>query len=152
MNRLLRRLRGVLGTGLTWGILWAAIVYTIGVVIGVVDPDSIDPGESPVIMGAITGVVGLVSGVAFSLLLSLAESRRTIRDLSLWRVAMWGVLGSAVFPLMSGRPQMLLILCSLGAASATASIALARKGELRDLEGPRLLDSEAAPKVVAKPL
>ena len=47
MKRLLRKLRGAIGVGLTWGVLWALIAFALGVIIGVVDPDSIDPGEEP---------------------------------------------------------------------------------------------------------
>jgi hypothetical protein len=65
MSTLLRKLRGVVGIGLTWGVLWAAIGATIATIIGIVDPGSFDPGESRVTLSGIVGFVGLVSGVCF---------------------------------------------------------------------------------------
>jgi len=89
MNKFLRKLRGAIGVGLTWGILWALIAFVIGLVIGVVDPDSIDPGESPPIIAGIVGLTGFVCGLAFSAILSHTENRKTIRDLSPLRAAVW---------------------------------------------------------------
>lgn len=139
MGVLLRKLRGLIGVGLTWGILWAAITALIGLVIGVVDPDSIDPGETPLIAGGIVGLQGFVAGVAFGILLSLAETRKTILDLSLIRVAIWGLLASAALPFLTDMPiGMMWFVGSLGAASASASVAIARRAELHEPE--RLAD------------
>jgi hypothetical protein len=133
LNRLLRKVRGALGIGLTWGVLWAAIAIVTGLIIGVVDPDSIDPGEGPLVAGRIIGFVGFVSGVAFSLLLSLAEQRRkSILDLSLIRVALWGAVGAAAPLLVTGMPDGMVVFTSpLGAAFASASVAIARRAERR---------------------
>jgi hypothetical protein len=146
MGELLRKLRGLMGVGLTWGILWAMVVAAIGVVIGVVDPDSIDPGESPLIAGAIVGFQGFVAGVGFGILLSFAETRKTILDLSLIRVAIWGLLASVALPFLTGMPiGMLWFVCLLGAASASASVAIARRSELLEPERRELLNSESLP-------
>jgi len=40
MGTLFRRLRGLIGVGVTWGALWAGIGTGIGVVIGIVNPDA----------------------------------------------------------------------------------------------------------------
>ncbi len=64
------------GIGLTWGILWAAAFVAIGQVIGILDPDSIDEGEDPILIGAIGAVIGLVSGVAFGVLRSGPSATR----------------------------------------------------------------------------
>jgi hypothetical protein len=45
MTPLLRKVRGLVGVGLLWGVAWAAVLGTIGLIIGVADPASIDPGE-----------------------------------------------------------------------------------------------------------
>jgi len=141
MNTLFRKLRGVMGIGLTWGILWAAIFAALVLVVGVIDPDSIDPGEGPIEVSAIGGFVGLVSGVFFGILLSFAESGKAILDLWLRRAALWGILGSAAFPLLTGREDQVFILCPIGAVIAMASVAIARKATLHDSEQPkRLLD------------
>lgn len=103
----------------------------------IVDPDSIDPGEGPLIAGAIVGFQGLVAGVAFGILLSFAEARKRILDLSLVRVAIWGLLASAALPFLTGMPAgMLWLVCLLGAASASASVAIARSPERGELERP----------------
>jgi hypothetical protein len=141
MNALLRKLRGVIGIGLTWGILWALIGATLGLIMRITVPGSIDPGENELVMGAMTGFVGVVSGVGFGILLSFAESRKTILDLSLGRVAIWGLLGSAALPLLTGmQNKLVLITCPLGAAFAMASVSIARRAELHDSEQRELLE------------
>ena len=146
MNPLLRKLRGVIGTGLAWGTAWATIMAMIGVVVGVLRPEEIDAGEGPLVVGAIMGMAGFVSGVAFGALLSFAERRETILALSLGRAVMWGILASAAFPLLTGRADAVFVLCPLGAACAAASVALARKAELRNPTPPKLLKSEPLPR------
>ena len=131
MSKILRSLRGLLGIGLTWGIVWAAVMIAVGMITEVVDPDSIDPGEEPIVLGAMVGLVGFISGLVFGGLLSIAERQKTISDLSLSRVAMWGILVSAAFPLLAGKDiRMMLFLGPLGAVSALTSVALARRWAL----------------------
>jgi hypothetical protein len=139
MGEQLRKLRGVICISLTWGILWAAIFAALAIVAGVIDPDSIDPGEGPIRVSAIGATIGLVAGVAFGILLSLAESGRPIRNIWLTRAAMWGILGSAVFPLVSGRYDQVFVMCPIGAVVAMASVATARKAALQDSRQPRRL-------------
>lgn len=142
MNLLLRKLRGVIGTGLAWGTAWAAIMAVAGVVIGVLRPEEIDPGEGPIRVGAVMGMVGFVSGAVFGTLLSFAERRKTILDLSPGRAALWGILASAAFPLLTGRADAVFVLCPLGAVCAAASVAIARRAELRNPTQPKLLKSD----------
>lgn len=139
MNPLLRKLRGVIGTGLAWGAAWAAIMAAVGVVVGVVRPEEIDAGEGPLRVGTIMGMVGFISGTAFGALLAFAERRKTLLDLSPGRAAMWGILASAAFPLLTGRADAVFVLCPLGAACAAASVAIARRAELRSPAQPKLL-------------
>ena len=151
MSELLRRLRGLAGVGLTWGALWAAMGAVIGVVVGVISPElwAVNPvGEWAVGMG----LYGLVSGLGFGTVISLRERQKEIADLTLGRVAAWGVLGSAAVPLFFGAlgmfepgtttidvAQAVLVTGLLGGASAPASVALAKRAELRAAEAPRLL-------------
>jgi len=139
MNRFLRKLRGVLGTGLTWGVLWAAIGLAVGLIVGVVDPDSIDPGEAPIIIAAFVGIGGFISGVTFGTILSIAEGRKSILDLSLSRAALWGILGAAALPLLAGKIDQLIITCPLGALFAMGSVAIARRAQLHDANESKLL-------------
>ncbi len=139
MNIQLRKLRGVISISLTWGIVWTVIFAVIATIIGIVEPDSIDPGEEPVIIGLMGGAFGLVSGLVFGILLALAESGRVIRDLSLTRAAMWGILASAVFPLLAGKYDQVLVMCPIGAVVAVGLIAIIRKAESDDSGRPNLL-------------
>jgi len=82
VNKLLRKLRGVMGIGMTWGTLRAAIFAAISIVVWVIDPEDID---------------------AFGILLSFADSTKPICDITLSRTAMWGILASAMFPFLIGR-------------------------------------------------
>lgn len=99
MNNVVSTLRRVLGIGLARAILWLAFWAIAGVIIGIVDPDSIDPGGGPMVMVAIFGPMGLFSGVAFGLLLSIGGRGGTTIDLSLLRAAGWGILGTAIVQL-----------------------------------------------------
>jgi hypothetical protein len=142
MRALLRKLRGLLGVGVTWGVLWGLVGAAIGVVATIIDPASVDSGEGPLVVGAIIGFQGLVAGVGFGVLLAFAETRKTILALSGTRAAMWGVLASAALPLVTGMPVgMLWLVCPLGAASAAAAVAMARRAELGDPKPPELLET-----------
>lgn len=103
MTGFLQRLRGALGIGVTWGVLWAGIGFALVLTIGLFDPEDIGPGEGPGRAAAIMGALGFLSGLAFAGLFSLAERRRTIRELSLGRVAVCCVLGGIAIPCCSAR-------------------------------------------------
>lgn len=131
MRAFLRKCRGIAGVAITWGAVWGAVFATLALVIGIIDPDSIDPGETPLRIAGMGAVFGAVSGVAFGVLLSVAERRKTLRELSLTRVALWGAIASAVFPLLTPVDNgMLIIVCPIGAALAAGLVAIAKKGAL----------------------
>ena len=87
MNGVISSLPRVLGIGLSWTILWGVFWAIVAVIIGVVDPDSLDPGEGPMAV-AILGSMGLLSGVAFGVLLFIDSRSRPSVDLSPGRVAL----------------------------------------------------------------
>jgi len=152
MNRLGRRLRGLLGVGLTWGALWSAIGAGVGLVIGVVSPEAWDL-TNPILEWAIgMGLYGTLSGVGFGALLSLRDGQRTLFDLSLRRTAILGVVGSAAVPLLFGALGTfevgtttadvlgaVLMTGVLGGTFAPAAIVIARRAELRAVEERKLL-------------
>ena len=90
--------------GATWGVTWGAVFATLGLIVGIIDPDSIDPGEGPLRIAAIGAFYGLITGAAFSLLLSVAERRRAITELSAGRAGPVGSdLGCRVPAAHAGR-------------------------------------------------
>lgn len=145
-----RRLRGVLFTALTWavgwtpfGIAWAAYAwYFLG--------HHLPAGTSRPPTGFLAALVlawatfGAVSGAVFATALTLAERRRSLDELSVWRTALWGALGALALPvaLMSlavkegGLVALPLapvlvtvgVSAALGAGSAAGTLALARRG------------------------
>lgn len=132
MRRLVRWLRGALSVGLTWALLWIVFGILFGTAIRVFRPEDIGPGEGLSRVLPILGLVGLLSGLGFAAVLSLAERRRQLRELSLGRVAVWGFLGSAAIPLLMGADWSEGWLTGvLGATFATASVAIARRGGSR---------------------
>ena len=142
-----RRIRGVLGTALTWAAGWAGV----GALFWVIDGGSI-------LAGAVTvGIAGFATGAAFAVVLAIAEGRRTLDELALRRVAIWGGVGglivggltlAAVFA--GGTPLpwstwmgQLIRVASLGAGSAAGNVALARwagRAELTDGPDRHLLE------------
>jgi len=163
MTRLLQKLRGLMGVGITWGTLWAGIGAGIGVVIGIVHPE-LWQWRNPVFEWALgMGLYGLVSGVGFGTLLTIREGRKTLFDLSLRRTAMWGLLGAAVVPPLFGALGMfevgttladvlgaIAVTGFLGGTFAPASVAIARRAELgasetRDRLSPDVRSEPALP-------
>lgn len=151
MSKLLRKLRGLLGVGLTWGTLWAGIGAAIGLVIRLVAPPVWGNPIGEWALGI--GLYGVVSGFAFATLLSLREGRKTLLELSLKRVALWGVLGAAAVPLvfaalgtLGGTTtavdilESMLVTASLGGAFAAGSVAIARRAELSSPDRRALLE------------
>lgn len=131
MGNLIRRVRGAVGIGMTWGALWAAISVALTLALGVFRPEEIDPGEGPGRVAAIFGLVGFLCGLGFAGLLYLNEKRRTVGELSLGRVALWGVLGGAAIPTLIGAPVGEgWITGALGGLFAAASVAVARRATL----------------------
>ena len=117
--------------GVTWGVVWGAVFAALSLIAGLVDPDTIGPGEGPIPVAGIGAIFGFVSGSAFGLLLALAENRKAIADLSTGRAAVFGALGTALFPLLTPVDNsMLIFLCPIGAGLAAASVALAKRAEL----------------------
>jgi hypothetical protein len=140
MKKWLRRIRGAVGMGLIWALVWAPVAVLIGMA---VDPDgSMD--EMWVAIGAYPGFLG---GVVFSAVLGIAARRRRLEELSLARVAAWGAAAGllvGVLPFTIGEsttelPLWLLAtvvissITLLSTVSAAGSLALARMAEKREL-------------------
>src|SRR6185503_19051273 len=100
MDDEIRRLRGLVGVGTTWGLAWAVIGALIGLVIGVVSSELVSAAVIEWALGL--GAYGLVSGLGFGGLLAYHESRKSVADLSPARAAVWGVLGAVAVPILFG--------------------------------------------------
>jgi len=147
MKRILRKIRGMIGTGLTWAAAWIGLGAVLGALAGF-------PMGSLFRLALSNSVGGFIAGASFALILSVAERRRTLEDLSLRRVALWGAIGGLVvtsIPLAFGAPLAflmgpLVINGGIGAALASGSVVMAKRADRRRLDpGPEggLLSLEA---------
>lgn len=85
----------------------------------------------------VIGWVGLISGGIFGILLAFNGSGKAIRNLSLGRVMGWGILGSAVYPILTGRANQVFWTSTFGAVLALVWVTLARKADVRKPQGSR---------------
>jgi hypothetical protein len=70
--------------------------------------------------------------VAFGVTLAVADGRKILRNLSVGRAALWGAVGTALFPLLTQvSNSMLVFACPIGALLAAGSVAIAKRAELR---------------------
>lgn len=133
MRRWLGRIRGALGMGFTWATAWlgAGTALWLGFLIGGARVDLLE-------FAVLFSVTGMVSGTAFAGVLSIAERKRQLGELSLPRFAGWGamvglgvslVLMAALGGTATGQLLYAGVLTTLGAGSAAGSLALARKAE-----------------------
>ena len=136
MKKWLRRIRGAVGMGLTWAVVWAVVAVLIGLL---VDPD----GSADEMWPAIGAYPGFLGGVVFSVVLAAAGRRRSLDDLSIGRVAAWGAgagLLVGILPFTIGDPTteiplwqlagaVIGTITALAAGSAAGSLALARRVE-----------------------
>ena len=139
-----RRLRGLIGTTLTWGVLGAIVGFPVYLSLALMGPwhvSAIRWERELTKLAAWEGMSflwGLACGLAFALAL-LAVERRQRQQLAPTRVAAWGALAGGLFPLAvtahallsSGDPLYfggIVAASSLtGAIWARTSVALARQ-------------------------
>jgi O-antigen/teichoic acid export membrane protein len=133
MQKLLRRIRGAIGIGLTWGVAWSFVGLLPRLILGY-KPDAPFP--------IIFAVFGFFAGIIFSLLLTLTQGRRRFDELSLPRFAAWGGLGGLLFSAIFAKlaslsaADILAVAPAFAAAcavSASGSLALARRSVSREL-------------------
>ena len=140
MKKWLKRIRAAVTMGLLWAVPWAVVAVLIGLV---VDPDeSMD--EMWFLIGAYPGFLG---GVLFSIVLAIAERRRSLSELSVRRFGAWGAAAGlviGVLPFLLGTPSpdinvarlatiVIGSFTAMSAVSAAGSLAIARKGEKREM-------------------
>jgi hypothetical protein len=91
MKKLLQRIRGAIGIGVTWAAGWAPIGALTGWVTGALLGFPL--GVVTANYAVTFGVLGLIGGTIFSTVLTIAEGRRRFQELSLPRFVAWGALG-----------------------------------------------------------
>lgn len=133
-----RRVRGLLGIAALWSVGFVLFWLALITVIGFLDPDSIDPGEEGPRWIGLFAALGAMGGAVFGGVLALSERRRSVLQLSLPRMALWGGIAGAAVPLLLGKPLgNLAVFAPLGALLSSGSLLLARRAARADLEsGP----------------
>jgi hypothetical protein len=143
MQTWLRRIRGAIGMGFTWGVAWAAA----GTVLTMVTRFQAD---AP--FALVFGVLGFIAGIIFSALLALIEGGRPLDQMSLPRFAGWGAMGGLLLSAFFARAASLdwgdvltvtptfALAC---AVCASGSLAIARRAVRRDLPDSRGETAEA---------
>jgi len=135
VKRILRRIRGIIGTGLTWAFGFAAFNSVVSLFQG---------GGWESFLGAITigGFFGFVLGSGFAGILSLTERHRTLGELSLPRVGLWGAIGgflvTVAFNLVFGGTiywGAVLTIALFSAGFSSGSVALAKRSDAKLIEG-----------------
>ena len=140
MKKWARRIRGAIGMGLTWAAAW----FGAGILLARV------PGlYSDLPFALLFAPLGFVTGIMFSGIIVVIEGRRRFDRMSLSRFAGWGAMSglllSGIFvvgaALRGGSVwgEFLVFgpaLTMAGATCAAGSLALARRGERRELIGP----------------
>lgn len=143
MRKWLRRVRGAIGIGFTWGAAWAGAGMVLAVVTGF-------KADAP--FPLVFGVLGFIAGVIFSAFLALTEGRRRFDQMSLPRFAGWGATGglllSAVFAKAASLDwgDVLAIAPTFAlacAVCASGSLAVARRAVRRELPDIRANTAEA---------
>jgi hypothetical protein len=143
MQKLLRRIRGAIGMGLTWAVAWSIVGLVPRWVFGF-NADAPFP--------LIFGVLGFGAGVIFAAVLSLTESRRRFDQMSLSRFAGGGAMGGLILSALFAKASSLdwgdVVLIAPAftvacAVCASGSLALARRAEMRQLADIRRNTVEA---------
>jgi hypothetical protein len=135
MSGWLRRIRGAIGMGITWGVAWLGAGLVLLLIVG--------PNAADVPFPLFFGFLGFLAGLLFSGVLGLVERRRRFEEMSLPRFAGWGAAGGFLLSVAMSAllgwgafPALGPLLAVSGAACAAGSLALARKAEGGESLGP----------------
>lgn len=137
MGNLLRRIRGAIGTGLTWAVVWGAAGGIPRWILGM---------YSDLPFPILFAGLGLIAGVTFSGIMLLTLRRRRLDQLSIPLLATAGAVGGLGIGIMfvvtgsSALTTMLVIPATFAlasAASAAGTLALARRATQNELSSGR---------------
>ena len=135
MNNTLGIVRRAFGIGLAWAILWLVFWQLVGLIIEILVPGSIDPGEGSMIV-LVLGPMGFFIGVAFAVLLSPRGPTRTTADLPLIHVVAGGTLATAIVQLgylghgdqgLAANIKMALLFSAVGGLVTLVWLVMARR-------------------------
>jgi hypothetical protein len=132
-----RRIKGALGMGLVWAFGWGAVGGVMELLANFIPRlNVVDMWIQPFVIG------GFVAGAFFSLVLGIAARNKRFEELSVLRFTVWGTIGgllAGVAPTALFGPSLVIVpLMVLSAASAAATLAIARGGKQPALaEGER---------------
>lgn len=154
--RLLRLLRGTIGTAITWAVGWTLAGTALRLAqAAVFDFFGLDASlllRFTVIGGLFYAISGAFAGGLFAMLMAVNERRRTFSELSTRRVVAWGTLAGLSYPVLwftvrtvmfgsayiGGLLFSFIVPAALGAASAWGMLSLARRSNPPD---PLMLDT-----------
>lgn len=141
-----RRLRGVVGTAMTWAAGWGLVGGALNILATAVGWNGFLTSELW-IEALVHASMGFIGGTAFSSGLVLSERHGALARLSPLRAAGWGVLAGLVGPIaifLLGTDASILELLTtwyffagtgvFGAASGAGMAAIARQGEVEELQ------------------
>lgn len=154
MKTWLRRLRGAIGVGISWGVVWGLAGGALEAIFGL-PPGT--PGAGVVLYEFARGfmafsMIGFVGSSVFSVALGLGGRRRSFAEMSLPRFGRWGGLAGLAVGVLLYSPLLLAptgrftlaegilraalaigVTTALGAGAAAGSLALARVSDDREL-------------------
>lgn len=159
-----KRVRGALGMGVTWAILWAMGGLIIGVSSKIFPMfpwnSFFEIFDAPL---PALGVPGFAGGIIFSIVLGVAARRRKFSELSVGRFAAWGAAGGLLLSLIPaalvglglangggsetglGTAELTAVIAPplmvLSSISAAVSLLLARRAADKKLSAREVLDS-----------
>jgi len=131
----MQSVRRILGAGVTWALLWLVFFGSIGGIIGVVDPDSIDPGE-PQGLVLVFGLMGFLTGIIFGAYAAYTDRGAPLSSLSFSRTVVRGIIATAIVQIgflghgdqgLAANALMALAFCVAGGVIAAAWWLLARR-------------------------
>ena len=144
MKQFLRRLRGVIGTGLTWAFGWAGLYGAFLLAAWAFGAEA--QWELSLVLRLVfnVGTFGFLAGSTFGVVLSIFERHKSLEDLTFKRIALWGSLGGlaviAMLSVLYGTPVFtfltpVILYTLLGIGSATGTVALAKRADTKLIEG-----------------
>jgi len=139
LKRIFQRLRGALGTGLTWAAGWGVLGAVHGFLVGFFKPWQWEL-YNPILSTALGyGIAGFIAGTGFGALLASLDRKKTLASLTYRRLGAWGAAGGALVPVLVHLTRGLtssagwgdvavtaLMTATLGGLSAVATLRVAR--------------------------